>query len=383
MDNELRQQILALIDDYFQKNYRAATPQIPPHRHNGVDNLKIAAADVLNIPKTKPAGSDMQIQYNNNGSFGATNEFLFDYNNNILEVNTIQTISGDGSNLTIEQIEGNNLELLTVAPTAPGSSGNIDIKTSDSNYSGAGSPNSGAITIQSGFGNGGNGGEIAITSGNGTNHDGGITLTTQGSEGDSASGISLVANSGALTATGNENGIQIKTQNGASGATPSGAISIVTGDASSGPGSGALSLKTGVPGGSLGTPAVGGDITVYTQSDLHNNDAGKILIEYNENNKASTYAAVFLQEDTAIIGARGSVVLQANTKDDGSGTQSVVCLIGSVSTTGITNPIGIVLIPNSVSTPSGGPTGAGYLYVTGGALHYVGSSGTDTTVAPA
>lgn len=43
---------------------------------------------------------------------------------------------------------------------------------------------------------------------------------------------------------------------------------------------------------------------------------------------------------------------------------------------------GAVLLPNASAAP-GTPTAGGYFYVSGGALHWKGSAGTDTTVAPA
>lgn len=43
---------------------------------------------------------------------------------------------------------------------------------------------------------------------------------------------------------------------------------------------------------------------------------------------------------------------------------------------------GVISIANATTPPASNPTGGGILYVLGGALHYRGSSGTDTIIAP-
>lgn len=44
---------------------------------------------------------------------------------------------------------------------------------------------------------------------------------------------------------------------------------------------------------------------------------------------------------------------------------------------------GVVFLTNAGTIPTSNPTGGGILYSTGGALHWLGSSGTDTIIAPA
>ena len=63
----------------------------------------------------------------------------------------------------------------------------------------------------------------------------------------------------------------------------------------------------------------------------------------------------------------------------GAGTTNVQ-LTGA---TDLASGTGVIAVANAGTTPSGTPAGGGVLYVTGGALHFKGSSGTDTTVAPA
>jgi hypothetical protein len=44
---------------------------------------------------------------------------------------------------------------------------------------------------------------------------------------------------------------------------------------------------------------------------------------------------------------------------------------------------GVIFIANATTAPTGTPTGGGILYVENGALKYIGSSGTPTTIAVA
>ncbi len=279
-----KQSVIQIIKGYLQTWFT--------HNHNGTNSLRIKASDIVGLSTggtstpTPPGGNDLDIQYNKAGVFGGDDNLTWDYNNQILDVEgVIQTSS---QSMEIDALNSHTMTIQTEASaTAPSSSGAMTIKTGDANYtSGSSHPVSGNITIKTGFSQNGNAGNILIEAGNTTGHrDGGITLETLGSEGDSAGGIVILANSGSIFAQGNDNGVQITTKNGVSGSTPSGSIGITTGDAASGPASGGIALTTGIPGGTLGNPVAGGDITLYTQSDSHNNDAGNILIEYNQNNK--------------------------------------------------------------------------------------------------
>jgi hypothetical protein len=56
---------------------------------------------LVNTPPGNPAGSNTQVQYNNNGAFAGSSNFTFDGNNvNISGVVTATAFVGDGSNLT-------------------------------------------------------------------------------------------------------------------------------------------------------------------------------------------------------------------------------------------------------------------------------------------
>src|SRR6185312_8706369 len=41
------QKVRKIVKDEMEKNYRSGTPKVPPHRHNGVDNLKISNTNIL------------------------------------------------------------------------------------------------------------------------------------------------------------------------------------------------------------------------------------------------------------------------------------------------------------------------------------------------
>lgn len=99
------QQVIDIIKKEFQKNYNSGVPKIPPHTHNGVDNLPINSNDIVGGLVTSiiagtsitispasgvgdvtinssggggtPGGSNTQVQYNNSGSFGGNSNFTF------------------------------------------------------------------------------------------------------------------------------------------------------------------------------------------------------------------------------------------------------------------------------------------------------------------
>jgi hypothetical protein len=63
MDKDTQQQIQEEVQKAFDKNYFSAIPKIPPHQHNGVDNLQIDPAQsllgfpIMNAVPTDNAGS--------------------------------------------------------------------------------------------------------------------------------------------------------------------------------------------------------------------------------------------------------------------------------------------------------------------------------------
>jgi microcystin-dependent protein len=53
-----KNQIIQLIKEELSNNYNSGVPQIPPHTHNGIDNLQINAANIIGLSSTGvPSGS--------------------------------------------------------------------------------------------------------------------------------------------------------------------------------------------------------------------------------------------------------------------------------------------------------------------------------------
>lgn len=49
------QQIRKIVQDEMQKNFRAGTPKVPPHIHDGISNTKISQSNI--VPNIKGVGS--------------------------------------------------------------------------------------------------------------------------------------------------------------------------------------------------------------------------------------------------------------------------------------------------------------------------------------
>lgn len=172
MTPELERQIRDIIKDEFQKNYFNGDPKIPPHTHNGIDNLPINANDIVGLSETSPAGDNTQIQFNDNGAFGASDQLTFDKDTGtliapLINTNTINQVVDSFSPITIE----------TIAPI-PGNSTDLLLKTGDAETTGDLTEISGNIEITTGLGFG-DAGDILIQAGNSVNgNDGQIDLTT-------------------------------------------------------------------------------------------------------------------------------------------------------------------------------------------------------------
>lgn len=83
----------ALYQKYFRANFSSGRPLVPPHTHNGVDNLPVSGAG------GKPGGNDTDIQFNDNGAFGGDDNLTFDKNTATLSVPNIADIGGAGMNI--------------------------------------------------------------------------------------------------------------------------------------------------------------------------------------------------------------------------------------------------------------------------------------------
>lgn len=205
MDNKpvTKQDVAQMIQQFFDANYKTGNPRVPPHQHNGVDNLQINATNILDLPKTAPGGVNTSVQFNNNGAFGGDTFFVYDSVDNILGIPNINS-SIDPNNtadLFVQATFGSNATFGTLAdPNNAGASGKIVINTDNDNSSGlidihtgnAATTTSGAITLKTGTGHTSSShGKIVINTGGVTppnNGNGSVTIYSQKTMDLSASG---------------------------------------------------------------------------------------------------------------------------------------------------------------------------------------------------
>lgn len=57
--DQITQLIQEMIQKHFDGNYLSGIPKIPPHTHNGIDNLKISAANIVGLTSSQafPVGA--------------------------------------------------------------------------------------------------------------------------------------------------------------------------------------------------------------------------------------------------------------------------------------------------------------------------------------
>jgi hypothetical protein len=134
--------------------------QVIPHTHNGIDSPK------LPINNVTPAGSDGEVQYNNNGALGASSKFTWD------EAGTTLVLGDDPSDgVGLFATPGADLDIFTQHRTSGDSS-------------------SGAVTVWAGHGFGsGNGGIVQIVGGDGGATGNGGTVTIASGTRGSTSGV--------------------------------------------------------------------------------------------------------------------------------------------------------------------------------------------------
>jgi hypothetical protein len=110
MNNLTEQQIRQIVKDEMNKNYSSGNPLVPPHTHNGTDNLNINPVDLVGwtpIPTTPQTytneltglqefgfGSPQQLE---GGSVFGSNQFL---NNSTIAQYPIPIVTGFGVGVT-------------------------------------------------------------------------------------------------------------------------------------------------------------------------------------------------------------------------------------------------------------------------------------------
>ena len=64
-----REQVLQLIQQHFRTNYLSGAPDIPPHTHNGIDNLPIPYANLAGLPILSIGGLNGYQIFTSSGTF--------------------------------------------------------------------------------------------------------------------------------------------------------------------------------------------------------------------------------------------------------------------------------------------------------------------------
>lgn len=350
--------IRKLIKEEFKKNYSSGVPEIAPHQHDGVDNLQVnpinflgypvftvddATVEPSDMPITgtirfqfdgtnftmwvrngqnwnqvgsgggggSPGGNDTNVQFNDGGSFGGSDTFDFDKNNNILTLD-----DGSGADVAGFIITGGTSDINIITNDNSDSSGETSFIYIYNGVTSGDDATSGGIYIDAGDSSGSN-----ATSG-------GVDLLAGNAASDGYPGsINIAAGkSGTVISAGVNDG---------------GSISIVAG-------------STG--------EATGGDVTITSGSATTSGDGGRVIITLGGTDSGNRQYFQVKQFD-----AFGTI--QPN--------------IGFGSSVDFASGQGVVYIRNRTTAPSGTPSTGGVLYVESGALHYKGSSGTDTTIASA
>lgn len=309
-----KDKVLEWFKQWFNQNYLSGTPRIPPHTHNGVDNLPIPSTSITgnfdasrinNLPAgtaTKPGGVSGDIQINAAGAFGTIGGLNLDQTGNArgasaLDIQSIRSaVTKVASGSHAVAIGSNN--------TASGS-----YSTAAGEYNTA----SGNYTTVLGFDNTASA-KYSTVVGNFNTTAAGYTTIIGDSNIDSST-----SSSADNTMVGNNNKI-----------TNSGAYScILVGNTNT--------ISAGVTGGAIGS---------------------------NISHGVSGLMRITMGGSSTVLDIGPSGNLGINGTSYGSG-------------------LGVIFIKNAGTTPTTNPVAGGVLYSTGGALHWLGSSGTDTPIAPA
>jgi hypothetical protein len=353
--DEVRQ----IIREELQRNYSSGAPAVPPHTHNGIDNLQLPATSIIGDAVTgdvvtqivagsnitvspgtgvgvvtvsssgggggTPGGSDTQVQFNDASTFGGDSAFTWTKASNILTLD--DGSGGDFSGGVIVTGGTSDISFITNGKSsADVISGSLFINTG--NASGTGSASGGYVSIRAGNGtaNDASGGFVEIVSGeaSGSGLRSSIFIVSSGGA-DSPFNITPLF----------EGSVYIKAAN--SGTLAAGGIEL-----HSAAGAGTYAAEASIylyPGDDVGN---WGDIVLDPGKDGDNNQTGDVFID-------------------------GSSNLLMGLPDSGRGNNPRCIIFQNMGGTG------------SPTNPSNG----GVLYVEGGELKYRGSSGTITTIAPA
>ena len=336
------QEVINLIKKYSQDNYRDGNPQIPPHQHDGVDNLQLNPINFLGYP-------------------------IFEVTDATVAPTDTKVISGtlrfqyDGTNFTLWVMNGTEWAEVGGGGGGgtPGGS-NTQVQFNDSGAFGGDSAftwnkTTNTLTLDDGSASGADG--VIITGGTSS-----INLVTDDTTGtnDSSGYIEIIA--GASTGS-NAN---------------SGGIDIIAGDSDDTGFPGEVFIQAGKSG-SVGVPGqnTGGRVSI-TAGNSGDANGGDILI--NTGNATASGDGGRLIVTLGGTDSGGRPYFQVK-QFDGFGTVQPNIAFGSSTSFG--GGQGVLYIRNRTTAPSSDPSSGGILYVESGALMYRGSGGTVTTIAPA
>lgn len=319
------EQIIKLIRQELQKfsniNYISGVPKLAPHQHNGIDNLQINAKDIIGLKTGTPGGTNTQVQFNDNGAFNGDSGLTYDKVSGILGVHDI-------NNNLQPPSDGFDLSIQAVLGT------NLLFTTNNVDSMANPLGPTGNIVLASDDIDGFDTGDVTVNTG---------TATTSGETGD----------------------LNLKTGT-ATGTTNTGKIVLATGN-------------TTVPNNGNGS------LSIYSQKLLDISASGVSTAALSMIGAASVtmgaangFVLVFANDSSSTGNIRLRAVSQSPTANHGN------LSFGSEATSpNFGGGTGVFFFENSTTIATTTPTGGGVLYVTGGALHWLGSSGTDTTIAPA
>lgn len=386
------QQIKGLIQSAMAANFTAGVPRLAPHTHDGIDNLKINASNIVNLPKTAPGGNSDDVQFNDGGVFNGIDNISIDKTNSVLGVPNIKNFidvthfnESAFSDLDLTSDFTGNLNLATADSDASGSTGNINITTGSDTTSGnvaitTGSGTTpGNFTVTTGQGaSSGQGGNATFTLGNGggTASVGGDLTATMGNGTTSARGGQIVLTSGNGGTTGAGGNFSASAGNGGATSGVGGNITLTSGISSGSSAAGNIAIQGGTPGGTGNSGHI--DLTTQTANSGASANIGNINLTTGGFSPPNEYGG-----NINILAGSNSgssnIILRLLTA--GGSTAHFSFDTGTDAGPGGGN--GVIAIQNAGTNPSTNPTGGGILYVTAGALTYRGSSGTVTTIAVA
>lgn len=367
-----RDEILKMIQDFFNANYRSGNPKEGPHTHNGIDNLPINSANIVGGLVTEiiaganisvspiagtgvvtitgtssggtPGGVDGDLQINASGNFGTIGGLNLDQTGNTRGSGSLDIQSSRSS---VTQV-ASGTQSVTLGTGNTASSGN-SVAIGESN-SASGSAGSVAIGL------------VCTASGDQSSSFGFLNLSSATDA--SAFGDQNTASSSTTSAFGYKNVVS------ASGSNAFGNQNHIGSSSSSG---------SAVGFGNVISSSCANSVALGFENDV--DCANSVAVGYSVTaNGSGNFTSVFgcnitnTTPNSVEIGVDSGNVNKLNINGNGNYGLNGQSFGGAA---------GAIFIANATTNPASNPSGGGILYVNAGALTYRGSSGTVTVIAPA